>query len=299
MKQIAPILSRRWAGAEDERFRHDEMTRLEDLGNFLAKYVEISENEYLSKTRASQFRYDEYQKLELKLREVASQAGTSVVGNVNWNAGDGFNHRSIERVEKAIYDIYQHLGGRCGRVRWNQLLNIHDIVLYAEGWSGSGPYTYAVEIPTILTGDESIAFVREDATVEERICEYNAVLMPSKTDGSVTMTAYGIKPDKDLVMRVARRRMNMFEKFTVNESAWTGTGPWTATVQTTKNVAGGVAMISSDATVAQVNEYMRAVIAPSGLSGKTVTLRANHAKPTMAIPMIVMYSDDIGMEGGQ
>lgn len=297
MKQIAPILSRRWAGAEDERFRHDEMTRLEDLGNFLARYVEVSENEYLSKTRASQFRHDEYQKLELKLRDVASQAGTSVEGDVNWVAGDAFNYHSIERVEKAIYDIYQHLDGRCGRVRWNQLLNVHDIVLYAEGWVGSGPYTYAVEIPTILTGDESIAFVREDATVDERVCEYNAVLMPSKADGTVTMTAYGIKPDKDLVMRVARRQMNMFEEFTVNASAWTGTGPWTATVQTTKNVAGGVALISSDATEAQVREYMNAVIAPSGLSGKTVTLRAIHAKPTMAIPMIVMYSDDIGMEG--
>ena len=297
MKQIAPILSRRWMGTDDERFRHDEMKRLEDLGNFLARYTEVSENTYLPKTRASQFRYDEYEKLERKLREVATQAGTSVVGNVNWVAGDAFNYNSIERVEKAIYDIYQHLGGRCGRVRWNQILNIHDIVLYAEGWVGTGPYTYAVEIPTILTGDESIAFVREDATIEERICEYNAVLMPSKTDGKVTMTAYGIKPDKDLVMRVARRQMNMFEKFTVDASAWTGTGPWTATVQTTKNVAGGVALISSDATEAQTREYMNAVIAPSGLSGKTVTLRAIHAKPTMAIPMIVMYSDDIGMEG--
>lgn len=297
MKQIAPILSRHWDGSEDERFRHDEMKRLEDLGNFLARYVEVPENTYLPKTMASQFRHDEYQKLELKLRDVASQAGTSVEGDVNWVAGDAFNYHSIERVEKAIYDIYQHLDGRCGRVRWNQLLNVHDIVLYAEGWVGSGPYTYEVEIPTILTGDESIAFIREDATVEERICEYNAVLMPSKADGSVTMTAYGIKPDKDLVMRVARRRMNMFEEFTVNASAWTGTGPWTATVQTTKNVAGGVALISSDATEAQVREYMNAVIAPSGLSGKTVTLRAIHAKPMMAIPMIVMYSDDIGMEG--
>lgn len=297
MKQIAPILSRRWTGADDERFRHDEMKRLEELGNFLARYAEVSENTYLPKTRASQFRHDEYQKLERKLRDVATQAGTSVVVNANWNAGDAFNYHSIERVEKAIHDIYQHLGGRCGRVRWNQLLNIHDIVLYAEGWVGTGPYTYAVEIPTILTGDESIAFIREDATVEERICEYNAVLMPSKTDGSVTMTAYGIKPDKDIVMRVARIRMNMFEKFTVNASAWTGTGPWTATVQTTKNVAGGIALISSDATEAQTREYMSAVIAPSGLSGKTVTLRAIHAKPTMAIPMIVMYSDEIGMEG--
>ena len=89
----------------------------------------------------------------------------------------------------------------------------------------------------------------------------------------------------------------MFEKITVGASAWTGAGPWTAIVQTTKNVAGGVALISSDATEAQVREYMNAVIAPSGLSGKTVTLRAIHAKPTVAIPMIVMYSDDIGMEG--
>lgn len=296
MKQIAPILSRRWTGAEDERFRHGEMTRLEELGNFLARYVEVSENTYLPKTRASQFRHDEYEKLERKLREIATSAGTSVVGNVNWVAGDAFNYHSIERVEKAAHDIYQHLGGRCGRVRWDQILNIHDIVLYAEGWTGDGPYTYAVEIPTILTGDESIAFIREDATVAERVCEYNAVLMPSKIDGKVTMTAYGIKPDKDIVMRVARRQMNMFEKFTVNASAWTGTGPWTATVQTTKNVAGGVALISSDATEAQTREYMNAVIAPSGLSGKTVTLRAIHAKPTVAIPMIVMYSDDIGME---
>lgn len=293
--QIAPITAKRWVGTADERFKHTDMIRAEANGNHLANFIGFAEITYLEKTRASQFRYDEMQKIERLSRDMAIETGEVIATESDWGHGRTVNYHDFERLERGQHDIYTALDGRCGRVAWNEILNVHDLVLYEENWAGIGPYTYTLEIPTALATDEAYAYIREDSTVLERVAEYNAVMMPSLADGQAAIKAYGVRPTMDMTLRVARRKPKMYQTFTINAAAWTGTGPWTTTITASNIIATGVVMLNSSATEAQAIEYMEAGIAPSAVSGKVATIRAIRKKPTADIPIVLMYEDSIGM----
>ena len=86
----------------------------------------------------------------------------------------------------------------------------------------------------------------------------------------------------------------MHESATLQASKWTGTGPWTQTIIMANNITTGVITISENTTSAQATAFAKAGISVSAVSGKNVTVRAIMSKPTVDLPVMVIYEQTEG-----
>ena len=86
----------------------------------------------------------------------------------------------------------------------------------------------------------------------------------------------------------------MTETATLQASSWSGTGPWTQSIIFTNAVSTGVITINEGATSAQAEAMAKAGISVASVSGRTVTVRANLAKPTINIPIMLVYDSAEG-----
>lgn len=106
------ISTKSWTGSAGEYFTHEDMTRVEAAANALALELGHDRVSFLAVDRASQFRYDEAQKLEDLLETVG--AGRFVkkdLGMSSWSVGQSVSYIDFNRWEKAIQTIYEAIGG--------------------------------------------------------------------------------------------------------------------------------------------------------------------------------------------
>lgn len=109
---------------------------------------------------------------------------------------------------KAIYDINgngivdnsERLGGELPEHYTSQTTGA---MLYADLWTGNGPYSYTIEIP----GVSSISFnavLPDSSPTDEDYAEYKAADLTDggQSEGVITILARGIKPTKDIPVRV-------------------------------------------------------------------------------------------------
>ncbi len=155
------------------------------------------------------------------------------------------------------------------------------VTVPASGWQGTGPYHQDIDLDGMTLTEEYMVYVDHTATVMQRAAEYNAVLKPASVgSGSFTLRALSVKPTEDLPIRVASGQLPI-RTLGVPASAWTGSGPWTATLTLPVSMSTAVAGPVDGASDTQTRAFFDSGIHVSALSGTSITLRAIIAKPTM------------------
>ena len=86
----------------------------------------------------------------------------------------------------------------------------------------------------------------------------------------------------------------MHESATLQASKWTGSGPWTQSIVMANPVTVGVITVSENTTSAQATAFAKAGLSVSAVSGNTVTVRAILSKPTVDLPVLMIYEESEG-----
>lgn len=287
---LPQLMSRIWDGDPAEYFTFLDMRRVEYNANICAREAGVEQATFLEVTRASQFRYDEAQKLENLIQATAQALGVTVEIEDAWSYNRTLTFVDFERWESNTWLCYQALGGAGERIPAERMLVTVSATLFKDGWQGTGPYHIDLDMPMIYPESEAIAFVPHTATVIERAAEYNAMLRVSCLDDRrIRVTALSIRPRVNIPLRVALGGFQMQEVVNLPASGWTGSGPWTQTVTLENTPTDAIIGVQEGMTNEQVEEMTRACISASGLSGTTMTVRAIYAKPEMDLPIGVMY----------
>ena len=112
------ITTKTWTGAFGEYFTHGDMTRVESNANELAGMVGRPTVSFLTVTRASQFRYDEAQKLEGLLTDVADELGIQIQTEQNWAAGRMVSATDFNRWEQNTSLLQGEIGKTVRQLTW-------------------------------------------------------------------------------------------------------------------------------------------------------------------------------------
>lgn len=162
--------------------------------------------------------------------------------------------------------------------------------LSAASWAGSGPYTQTIAVDDSITPTgEFMIYGDHTMSVTARIAEFDAGLTAEVTEaGRVLVTALGVKPTVDIPVRIAGGVLPQVQASTVSASAWSGSGPWTATIALGSSAQSAVVGPVSGSDAASAEAVNAFGIHVSDVSGAVVTIRAMLAKPTSAITLGVM-----------
>jgi hypothetical protein len=211
-----------------------------------------------------------------------------------WGARRGLTCRDFDRVEDWLHRAYKALNGQGGRIEWDDVRNYDPFTLYQDNWTGTGPYYY--DLPTDLGQEYSdgLIWVSCTATPQQRAEEYNALITVVSSAEGVRLCAYGIKPKEDIPIIISRGYPTMHESVTLQASGWTGTGPWVQSIVMANPVMDGVLTISENTTTEQAVAFAKAGISVSAVLGYTVTVRAILSKPTVDLPVILIYEKEEG-----
>lgn len=294
MTTVAPFLTfRTWKGTDAERFRFYEQNRIMANLKRLADMVGVSFT-YSDITRADQFSISLQNRIESAIKQICAELGISAPMETSWGARRGLTYRDFDRVEKWLHEAYMALNGEGGRIEWDEARNYDPYTLYSDNWTGTGPYEYA--LPTDLGTEyaDGLVWVAPSATVAERVAEYNAMITVVNSTEGVLLRAYGIKPKEDIPIIITRGLSTMHESATLTASGWSGSGPWTQTIIMANTVATGVLTISENTTSAQAVQFAKAGISVSAVNGNRVTVRAVMGKPTVDLPVMVIYEETEG-----
>lgn len=287
---LPQLMSKIWDGDPDEYFTWLDMNRVEYNANALARECGVSEVEFMEVGRASQFRYDEANKLEALILACARARGLSPSMELAWSYNRAISYVDFERWESSLWDVYTDLGGVGERIPAGKVLVTYSAVLYASQWSGSGPYYQDLEMPGIRTDTDALVYGAHTNSVEQRADEYNAVLKPQlKSDRQVRIWALSLKPRNNLPIKISIGGFHLHQEISLPASGWSGSGPWTQTVTLSSSpvnaVIGQWEGMSDDAVIAM----MDAKISVSAMSGTSVTVRAIGTKPTIALNPLIMW----------
>lgn len=294
MTQVAPFLTfRTWRGSDDERFRFYEQNRIMSNIKTLADMVGVS-FDYEDITRADQFSISLQNRIEGAIEQICSKVGIDAPMETAWGARRGLTYHDLDRVEDWLHRAYKALNGQGGRIEWDDVRNYDPYVLYHDNWTGTGPYYF--DLPTDLGQEYSdgLIWVSCTATPEQRASEYNALITVVSSTEGVRLCAYGIKPKEDIPIIITRGYPAMHESVTLQASGWTGTGPWVQSIVMANPVMDGVLTISENTTTEQAVAFAKAGISVSAVSGYTVTVRAIMSKPTVDLPVILIYEKEEG-----
>lgn len=294
MTQVAPFLTfRTWRGTDDERFRYTEQNRIMANIKALADMVGVS-FQPTEITHADQFSISLQNRIEETIKQICAKLGIEAPMEMAWGARRGLTYRDFDRVENWLYEAYKALNGEGGRIEWDEERNFDPYVLYADNWIGTGPYYY--DLPTDLGGEynDGLIWVRPSATVAQRAAEYNALITVVSSAEGVRLCANGIRPREDIPIIITRGLSPMHESATLQSSKWTGSGPWTQTIVMANAVTTGVLTISENTSSAQAMAFAKAGISVSAVSGNSVTVRAIMAKPTVDLPVMLIYETEEG-----
>ena len=294
MTQVAPFLTfRTWKGSDAERFRYYEQNRIISNVKALADMVGVA-FEDASVTQADQFSISLQNRIESAIEQICAKLWIDAPMETSWGARRGLTYRDFDRVEDWLHKAYLALNGRGGRIGWDESRNYDPYILFPDNWTGKGPYYY--DLPTDLGGEynDGLIWVHHSATPQQRADEYNAMITVVSSTEGVRLCAYGIKPKNEIPIIITRGLSPMHESATLQASKWTGTGPWTQTIIMANNVTTGVITISENTTSAQATAFAKAGISVSAVSGKNVTVRAIMSKPTVDLPVMVIYEQTEG-----
>lgn len=112
------IVTKTWTGNTGEYFTHVDMNRVEENANILAQRIGSSQVEYVITTRSSQFRYDEAEKLERQLSDIAGELGVSVPTETEWAAGRMLSAEDFNRWEGNERYIEGEIGKAVRQLTW-------------------------------------------------------------------------------------------------------------------------------------------------------------------------------------
>lgn len=162
--------------------------------------------------------------------------------------------------------------------------------LSAASWAGTGPYTQTIAVDDSITPTgEFLIYGDHEMSLSARVAEYDGGLSAEVTEaGRVLVTAYGIKPTVDIPVRIAGGILPIVQASTVSASAWSGDGPWTASVVIGSSAQSALVGPVSGSDADSAEAVNGCGIHVSDVSGQIVTLRAMLAKPTSAITLGVM-----------
>lgn len=162
--------------------------------------------------------------------------------------------------------------------------------LSASGWSGTGPYTQTIAVDDSITPTgEFMIYGDHEMSLSARVAEYDGGLSAEVTEaGRVLVTAFGIKPSVDIPVRIAGGVLPIVQAVTVASSAWSGSGPWTATTVIPSSAQSAVVGPVSGGDAASAEAVNGCGIHVSDVSARIVTLRAMLAKPSSDITLGVM-----------
>lgn len=287
---VPQLMVKTWTGKDGEFFTFKDMGRIQKNLNICAQYAGGSQVEYMETTRASQFRYDEAQKVEDQIKALASAVGLSIDMEDAWGYGRTVSYVDFERWEAGLWKIYQTLGGVGERIPAGTVLANYRTTLFAGSWSGTGPFEVFMEFPEVKESTECMVFVTHTATLEQRVAEYNAVLRAEPYgDGMVRFRALSVKPKVNIPVTVAVGGLQMNQELSLPASAWAGTGPWTQTVTVPSEVREAVVGQWEGMTDMAVQQMMEGMLHVSAVSGNNVTVRVIGAKPTIDLNPMLMY----------
>lgn len=291
MMVLPELMMRIWDGDPNEYFTHVDMNRVEYNANIVARECGVEQVSFETVTRASQFRFDETNRLEALILACAQSRGLSPSMELSWNYNHTVSYVDFERWESALWEVYHDLGGVGERIPSDKFLHTVHATLFKNSWKGSGPYYQDLDMPFIYPDTEAIVFVSEVATVEQRAAEYNALLQAVyQGDRRVRVYAHSIKPREDIPIKVTTKAFDMYKSFTLAATGWQGSGPWTQTVDIGQTVANAVIGSDERNSTEQVQAFAEAIIGASAISGSMVTVRAIGTKPATDIYATVMWS---------
>lgn len=287
---IPEIMSKVWTGADAEFFSFRDMARVEYNANLCARYAGIGEVVFQEVSHASQFRYDEAQKLEDLIKTIGTVLGVEVTAESAWGYNRTVSFADFERWESNIWALYRALGGIGERIPAGNILARYHTTLFSNEWQGPGPYFIDVEVPAVAGDTELLAFVTHTADIHQRTAEYNAVLRAiPQGDHMVRVQALNYKPRADIPITVAIRGLSMHKELSLPASAWVGTGPWTQQVTVPQKATEAVIGQWEGMTAEAVSQMMAAMIHVSAISGTTVTVRAMGRKPSIDLNPALLY----------
>lgn len=284
-------MMRIWDGNPNEYFTHMDMNRVEYNANIVARECGVEQVSFETVTRASQFRFDEANRLEALILACANSRGLSPSMDTSWGYNRTVSYVDFDRWESALWEVYHDLGGVGERIPSDKFLHTVNAVLFSNSWKGSGPYYQDLDMPSIYPDTEAVVFVSEVATVEQRASEYNALLQ-SVYDGSRRMRVYAhsIKPRVNIPIKITSKAFEMYKSFTLTAAGWQGSGPWTQTVDIGETVANAVIGSDERNSAEQVQAFAEAIIGVSAISGSMVTVRAIGTKPATDVYATIMWS---------
>jgi len=278
-----------WDGDADERFTFRDMNRITYNANMVAREAGVTQVEFVVADRSQQFRLDEAQALDDLIQAIAFHLGVVIAAARTWTAGSGLSYADFERIEASLYACYQALGGIGDRIPAGRYKVIVSASLFPDSWAGSPPHI-DLDVPMAHDDAELFAFVPHTATLAQRIEEMEARMTVAVAGSRVMrITATGTLPKNLIPIRIALGGLPMIENKTLS-TAWSGNGPWTQDITLTEAPDNAVVGMAEGMTSEQTAAYAAAGIHVSAISGTTVTIRAAFEKPTIAIPVGVLYS---------
>ena len=288
---LPEIMSRIWDGDEAEFFTHIDMRRVEYNANIVAREAGVPQVSFVETAHDDQFDYSEAQKLENLIKAVADAIGVSITIEASWGMNRTVSYVDFERWESNIWACYTALGGIGERIPSDKKLIATSATLFASAWKGTGPYYYDLDVPSVYPDTEAVVFVHHSADVFQRVNEARALLKAETlADRKVRVWALNTRPRRDLLIRISMGGLRIFETKQLTAAGWTGSGPWTQNVVLSSAPSDAVAGIHEGMTDAQAEAFAAAGISPSAISGNTVTMRAILEKPTIDIPLGVLYN---------